>query len=45
MNTPVALLRSALYFLRKCTPNGPAEADELYAVIRRLEELTTRKPK
>jgi len=45
MNTPVSVLRSALYFLRKCIPTGPAEADELYEVIRRLEALTTKKPR
>lgn len=43
MNLSATLARTILYYLRKVTPSGNAEADELYSIITKLEMSLVKK--
>lgn len=44
MNLSASLARQILYYLRKVTPSGNEEADELYTIISKLTEALQKKP-
>lgn len=44
MNLSASLIRAILHYLRKVTPSGNVEADELYGIITKLEMSLVKKP-